>query len=170
MTGLNAAGKLTLPSPDILKISAGPVKKTIYCVLFLLLAAGFFIGFDFFKGLSASRLPGTIIYITITIIFLIVSLFSRNYSLDRNNKTVLKQISLLSLNLAAKNLLQFTKDNVAVNLIGIPLFDNYPMDKMIAQIEGKTPSKKGIHNSIFKKGFALCRIVIDNPEKRVMLL
>ncbi|NOY09188.1 MAG: hypothetical protein GXP33_10160 [Spirochaetes bacterium] len=170
MIGLSAGRKLTLPSPDILQISASPLKKIIYAVLFLLLAAGFFIGFDFFKGLSGSRLPGTIIYLAVTIIFLIASVFSRNYSLNRNNKTVLKQISLLSLNLAVKNLLQFTKDNVAVNLIGIPLFDNYPMDKIIAQREGKTSAKKGIHSSLFKKRFALYRIFIDNPEKRIMLL
>jgi len=161
--------KLSILEPDILIIKLNPVRKIIYLALGLGLTAAFFIGFKRSINSTGNSIQGIVIYIIITLIFISFSAFSRNYVINRKTKKLIRRMNLISIDMADRVLLRFKPDNIALNLIGIPLFDNYPMDKTAALRQNNLSSKKGSRSSIFKRRFMLYRLYIDNPDTRIKL-
>lgn len=161
--------KLSIPEPDILIIKVNLFRKTIYAVSILAILIVFFIGFNISLSLSWNIMPEIIVYSIIAAALFAFLAFSRNYVINRKTKKLIRRIDFISTNLTERVLLRFKPDNVALNLIGIPLFDNYPMDKTVALKQNNSNSGKSSHHSLLKKRFILYRLFIDNPDTRIKL-
>ncbi|RKX80842.1 MAG: hypothetical protein DRP57_12580 [Spirochaetes bacterium] len=155
--------KLSILKPDILVIKTNPARKILYSAL------GFGLAVAFFIGLSTSHRISIYFYITLVGLFFSAAAFSQSFIINRKSGELSKRISFFSINIIERKLLQFKPDTVALNLIGIPLFDNYPMDKTASLRKKDSVKKNGSLGSLFKRRFVLYRLFIDNPDTRIKL-
>ena len=160
---------LSFPEPELLIIKVNLFRKIIYAVSILAIFIAFFIGFNISLSLPWYIMPEIIVYFIITIALFTYIAFSKTYIIEKKIKKLSQHLYFFSVSITNREVLRFTHDNVAINLIGIPLFDNYPMDKTTALRQNHSGSKKGSRSSIFKKRFILYRLFVDNPDTRIKL-